>query len=307
MNQPASIPDLVTELSRARLQASALDWPRSQPADLPTAYAASISVREARVRAGEVPVGYKVGFTNRTIWPIYNVYEPIWGTVWRSTLHQVASSAPNEGVLSLAGLCEPRIEPEIVFGLRESPPAGCDLAALAASIDWMAHGFEIVHTHFPGWKFSGAQAVADGGLHGLLLVGHRIKPAAGTDAKTLASALSNLRLKLYGNDVLKDEGVGAHVLDGPLQALLHFVQALRSTPGAPPLQAGDVITTGTLTDAHPVRPGDTWYSEIAAADPLAAQLEGLTVRFSQAAGHPTVQACVAGGRGCSRTAWQAVQ
>jgi 2-keto-4-pentenoate hydratase len=280
MYQPASIPDLVAEISRARLQASALDWPRNQPADLPTAYAASVGVRAARIRAGEVPVGYKVGFTNRSIWPIYNVYQPIWGTVWRSTLHQVAADGPNEGALSLAGLCEPRIEPEIIFGLRESPPADGDLAALAASIDWMAHGFEIVHTHFPGWKFSGAQAVADGGLHGLLLVGHPVKLAAGIDSQALASALSRLKVKLYGNDVLKDEGVGAQVLDGPLQALLNFVQALRSTPGAPALQAGDVITTGTLTDAHPVCPFETWHTEIAADDPLAAQLQGLRVRFT---------------------------
>ena len=32
---------------------------------------------------------------------------------------------------------------------------------------------------------------------------------------------------------LKEEGVGANVLDGPLQALLHFVEALRATPDAP--------------------------------------------------------------------------
>ena len=280
MNQSASIPDLVAELSQARLQASALAWPRDLPADLPTAYAASLGVREARIRAGEVPVGYKVGFTNRTIWPVYQVYQPIWGTVWRSTLHQVASGAPNEGVLSLAGLCEPRIEPEIVFCLRESPPPDCDLASLARAIDWMAHGFEIVHTHFPGWKFSGSQAVADGGLHGLLLVGRRVKLAAGIDMQTLVVGLASLRLKLYGNQALKDQGVGANVLDGPLQALLYFVQALRRTPGAPALQAGDVITTGTLTDAHPVKSGDTWHSEISADNPLAAQLEGLTVRLT---------------------------
>jgi 2-keto-4-pentenoate hydratase len=53
--------------------------------------------------------------------------------------------------------------------------------------------------------------------------------------------------------VLKDEGVGANVLDGPVQALLHFVNELRAIPGAPALQAGDIITTGTLTDAWPVR------------------------------------------------------
>ena len=279
MNPNTASSALVDDLSVARVQATALAWPPDRPPDVPTAYAVALGVRAARIQAGEVPVGYKVGFTNRSIWPIYNVYQPIWGTVWRSTLHQVPSDEPNEGLVSLDRLCEPRIEPEVVFCLRASPPADCDLAGLVQSIDWMAHGFEIVHTHFPGWKFSAAQAVADAGLHGLLLVGHRVKLAEGTDAQALAAALSGLRLKLYGNQVLKDQGVGANVLDGPLQALLHFVHALRSTPGAPALAAGDVITTGTVTDAHPVRPGDTWHSEIYADDPLAARLEGLTIRF----------------------------
>ena len=124
------------------------------------------------------------------------------------------------------------------------------------------------------------EAVADAGLHGLLLVGHRVMLAPGTDPQALAAALAGLRLKLYGNQTLRDQGVGANVLDGPLQALLHFVQALRSTPGAPLLAAGDVITTGTVTDAHPVRSGEAWHSEISADDTLAAQLQGLTVRFS---------------------------
>ena len=279
MTPHTAISNLVDDLFTARAQATALAWPPDQPPDLPTAYAAALGVRAARIQAGEVPAGYKVGFTNRSIWPIYQVYQPIWGTVWRSTLHQVADGEPNEGLVSLDGLCEPRIEPELVFCLRESPPAGCDLAGLVASIDWMAHGFEIVHTHFPGWKFSAAQAVADAGLHGLLLVGHRAKLSACTNPQALAAALASLRLKLYGNLVLKDQGVGANVLDGPLQALLHFVQALRSTPGAPALAAGDVITTGTVTDAHPVRSGDTWHSEISADDPLAAPLQGLTIRF----------------------------
>ena len=280
MSPHTSISNLVADLSKARAQATSLEWPSDQPPDLPTAYAAALGVRAARIHTGEVPAGYKVGFTNRSIWPIYQVYQPIWGTVWRSTLQQVPDGEANEGVLSLDGLCEPRIEPEIVFCLRESPPPNCDLASLVRAIEWMAHGFEIVHTHFPGWKFSGAQAVADAGLHGLLLVGHRVKLGAGTEPQALAAALASLRVKLYGNQVLKDQGVGANALDGPLQALLHFVQALRSTPGAPTLAAGDVITTGTLTDAHPVHSGDAWRSEISADDPLVAQLQGLAIRLS---------------------------
>lgn len=273
------IPALVADLTRARLEAGALPWPATVPADVPLAYATALAVREVRSAQGERPVGYKVGFTNRTIWPRYGVYGPIWGTVWDSGLSRVDASAPNEGVLSLRGLCEPRIEPEIVFGLREAPPPDCTAEQLAAAMDWVAHGYEIVHTHFPGWKFSAAQAVADGCLHGRLLVGHAVKLPAGTSPETLIESLAGVQLKLYADGVLKDQGVGANVLDGPVQALLHFVRELRATPGAPALRAGDIITTGTLTDAWPVRAGETWHTEIEAPGPVAGALQGLKVRF----------------------------
>jgi 2-oxo-3-hexenedioate decarboxylase len=270
---------LAAEISGARVQARPLAWPPGVPADLPAGYAAALAVRAARIAAGERPAGYKVGFTNRTIWPRYQVYAPIWGTVWQGSLSRVDAVGPNAGVLSLAGLCEPRIEPEIVFGLRAAPAQGCTLAQLADSIDWVAHGFEIVHTHFAGWKFSAAQAVADEGLHGRLLVGRPVNLPRGTGPEELASALSGIRLRLYGEGVLKDEGTGANVLDGPLQALLHFVNELRALPGAPVLQAGDIVTTGTLTDAWPVLPGQTWHTGLEGSGPVAGQIEGLSVRF----------------------------
>ncbi|MEO7888004.1 MAG: hydratase [Polaromonas sp.] len=282
MNTPASHPDiqdLVADVTRARLQVQPLLWLSEVPAEVPLAYATALAVRAARSAGGERPVGYKVGFTNRTIWPRYEVYGPIWGTVWHSTLTVVDESTPNEAVLSLQGLCEPRIEPEVVFCLREAPPPGCSLAQLVAAVDWVAHGYEIVHTHFPAWKFTAAQAVADGGLHGLLLVGHPVRLEAGAAPEAVVASLSGLRIKLYGDGVLKDEGTGANVLDGPVQALLHFVNELRATPGAPALQAGDLITTGTLTDAWPVEAGQTWHSAIEATGPVAGGLKGLTVRF----------------------------
>lgn len=277
-----NLPALIADLSTARLQASPLRWPEAVPPDLATANAAALGVRAHRIRQGEVPVGYKVGFTNRNIWPRYGVYAPIWGTVWQSSL--TFCDAPDAegrqaGVLSLDGLCEPRIEPEIVFGLRVAPPAACTLDQLAACVGWVAHGFEIVHTHFPGWKFTAAQAVADAGLHGRLLVGRPVQLPIGVAASLLADALSTLRLRLYCNGLFKEEGVGANVLDGPLQALLHFVQAMRATADAPLLKAGDVVTTGTLTDAWPVQSGEIWHSGIESSGAVAAQLRGLSVRF----------------------------
>jgi len=279
MTIPASPEGLAAEISGARQQAVALAWPAGLPSDLPAGYAAALAVRAARIAAGERPAGYKVGFTNRSIWPRYGVYAPIWGTVWQGSLSRVDTTGPNAGVLSLAGLCEPRIEPEIVFGLRAAPVPGCTLAQLTDAIAWVAHGFEIVHTHFPGWKFSAAQAVADEGLHGRLLVGRAVDLPPGTAPAALAQALSGIRLKLYSDGALKDQGTGANVLDGPLQALLHFVNEIRALAGAPVLQAGDVVTTGTVTDAWPVLPGQTWHTEVEGPGAVAGQLEGLSVRF----------------------------
>ena len=279
MNDFKSLSDLVADLAHARLNARPLGWPATVPLNLDQAYAAALTVREARIAAGDMPAGYKVGFTNRNIWPHYNVHAPIWGTVWKGSVTLAAPGAPGPAVLSLDGLCEPRIEPEIVFCLRAAPPPDCTADELVASLDWVAHGFEIVHTHCPGWKFTAAQAVADAGLHGHLLVGDRIQVPAGTVTVDLVQELAGFKVRLYEGDVLKDEGKGANVLDGPVQALLHFVRELRATPGAPALKAGDLVTTGTLTDAHPVQPGQTWQTQIDSSGPVAGALAGLTVRL----------------------------
>ena len=43
---------------------------------------------ETRRRAqGWQPAGRKIGFTNRTIWPRYGVYQPMWAHVWTHTVH----------------------------------------------------------------------------------------------------------------------------------------------------------------------------------------------------------------------------
>ena len=56
--------------------------------------------------------------------------------------------------------------------------------------------------------------------------------------------------------------LGEIVLGSPLAALGHLVALLSTQPEAAPLAAGEIISTGTLTDAHPVAPGEAWSTEI---------------------------------------------
>ncbi|MFO1216792.1 MAG: hydratase [Burkholderiaceae bacterium] len=232
--------------------------------DREAAYRAALAVRAQRIARGERPRGVKIGFTNRTIWQRYGVFAPIWGTVYDSTL----GFCDGEGRVSLAHTCQPRIEPEVVFGLRQAPPRDADLQGLYDAIEWIATGFEVVQSHCPGWRFSAAETMADGGLHARLLVGAR-QPlvAVAPDAQNLHARLAEATVSLHRGDEVVDRGRGANVLDSPLAALLHVVRELRDIAGAPELQGGDVITTGTWTDAWPVQPGQRWTARFAA--PLA--------------------------------------
>lgn len=242
--------------------------PFTEPAE---AYRRALAVRALRIARGECPRGYKIGFTNRTIWALYGVWAPIWGTVWDTTLVE----CDGDGVLDLSHLCQPRLEPEAVFGFRAPPPADADLDALFDALAWIAPGFEVVQSHRPGWKFTAADTMADSGLHGRLLVGRKTPLAeVARDATALHDALAAATVRLCRGDEIVDRGCGANVLDCPLHALLHFVRELRACPGAPDIRAGDVLTTGTWTDAWAVEPGQQWR---AAFD---APLTPLAVRFA---------------------------
>jgi 2-keto-4-pentenoate hydratase len=213
---------------------------------------------EARRRAqGWRSVGRKIGFTNRTIWPRYGVYQPMWAHVWS---HTVQFAENGRATLDLRAFVQPRIEPEVVFKLKAPVAATADSLAVLNSTEWIAPGFEIVQSHFPDWKFKAADCTAAFGLHGALVVG---EPLMVTDANraALASALPACAVTLSRGDKVTDQGVGANVLDSPALALTHLARLIADQPQAPKLAAGEIVTTGTITDAWPVASGETWSSD----------------------------------------------
>jgi 2-oxo-3-hexenedioate decarboxylase len=225
--------------------------------DIAAAYAVLDAIERRRIAQGWRPLGRKIGFTNRTIWARYGVFVPMWAHVWDRTVQRAPQGS---AALSLAGLVEPRIEPEVVFGL--SGPIAPDADALAAlhSVEWIAAGFEIVQSHFPGWKFAAPDCTAAFGLHGALVVGAPVALSAAGRA-AIADRLPAFELTLRRGGATIDVGVGANVLDSPALALVHLARVLAAQPQFPPLAAGEIVTTGTVTDAWPVAPGETWTAD----------------------------------------------
>ena len=226
-------------------------------------YDAVLRLHAHRLGQGWKPVGWKIGFTNRTLWQRYGVHEPMWGIVYDRTFIGARDDAAS---VPLDGLVQPRIEPEICFKLKGAPRSPA-LGDLLASIEWMAHAVEIVQCYHPGWKVTIADCTAGNGLHGRLVVGTP-RPLAPPEALPLVEA------RLYKGDQLIDRGVGANVLGSPLLSLGHLVELLARRPDAPRLRAGDIVTTGVLTDAHPVAPGERWRTELSGA-----ALPGLSIAF----------------------------
>jgi 2-oxo-3-hexenedioate decarboxylase len=234
------------------------------------AYRVSRAVTARRRARGERVVGRKIGFTNRMIWDEYGVHHPIDGPMYDTTvIHAAGPSA-----VSLARFVEPRIEPEIVLGLSAAPDPGMDEAALLECVGWIAHGFEIVQSLYPGWIFAGADCVAAFGLHGALLCGpkHPVEP---TGRAALLGALTSFEVVLSRGGEAQDRGHASNVLGGPVSALRHLVAAVAADAEAEPLAAGDIITTGTVTRAFPVAAGERWTTVIQGLP-----LPGMDVTFS---------------------------
>ena len=262
-------------------RASSLDRSRYETLDdLASAEAIQASISIARLARGERPVGYKIGFTNRSIWPLYGVYHPIWAPVWNATLIRAAAGVPTANAsvdalpvggaapltvaLAAARFVEPRIEPEIVVALREAPAADTPEAVLAAT-DWIAHGLEIVQSPFPGWRFSAAEAFAAQALHGALVLGApRPVSMLGTPAAQALAQLGDLEVELRCDGRLIERGRGANALDGPMHAIAHLSRELRRRGRS--IEPGSLISTGTLTDAQPIGPGQRWETRLRGLD-----------------------------------------
>ena len=230
------------------------------------AYHALAHLIRKRTARGETVVGRKIGFTNRRIWPEYGVNEPNWGYVTDRSLFDLAKPP----VLAL--FIEPKIEPEIVFGIGAEPNADMSETALMDCIDWIALGYEIVQSIYPNWKFASADTAAANAMHGALTIGprHAFKVRAAEWRRELAS----FKIDLYRNGKLADQGNGANVLDSPVLALRHLVGLLARDPVNPQLKAGEIVSTGTLTRALPVGPGEVWHTELSGI-----ALDGLELRF----------------------------
>ena len=234
--------------------------------DLNAAYAVEAEITAARRAAGHKTVGWKVGYANKAMWRALKMETLVWAPMYDDT---VRYAELNNATLSKASMIAPKIEPEIVLRLKDVPRSR-EAADVIGAIDWMALGFEIIDCPFPEWKFQPADFVAARGLHAALIVGEPVfiepdmRPALIADMETFTVRLSK-------DGQLVAEGAGRNVLKSPLLCVGELAAAM-VTRGGETLQAGDIISTGTLTASMPMGPGETWMASLSGISPSALTL-----------------------------------
>jgi 2-oxo-3-hexenedioate decarboxylase len=238
---------------------------------LDQAYAVEAELARRRHAAGHATAGRKVGFASKALWRVMGLSTLVWASMYDDTVHHAAM---NDSSISIGRMFSPKIEPEIMMKLKAPPGAGVAEASATVktvergvleAVEWIALGFEVIDCPFPDWKFQPVDFVAACGFHAALIVGTPIRIDAGM-MPSLTEALSRFTVRLLRNGELAEEGAGRNVLRSPALCLAELAAATAKQPGARPLQAGEIISTGTLTTSCPIAPGERWTAEVEGLD-----------------------------------------
>jgi 2-oxo-3-hexenedioate decarboxylase len=234
--------------------------PSSRPGfDLEAAYNVEAKLKQIREDAGHKSVGRKVGYANKAVWRVLKLETLVWGHMYDDTVDYAGG---NSAALTVAHPRSLKIEPEIVFGLKQPiTNEGLDAAGVLASTDWLALGFEIIDCPFPGWKFQPSDFVASFGLHAALVIGEKIQVRSDLIPQ-LVDELARFKVRMLKKGEFVEEGLGRNSLKSPAACLAELGAAIVRRFPSQPLRAGEIVSSGTLTAGHPTAKGEMWTAEV---------------------------------------------
>lgn len=191
---------------------------------------------------GQKTIGHKLGLTDPKAQADMALETPLFGKLVDGWGYENGASIPTDRLIS------PRVEGEVafLFSATVSDPE-VDEETLLNSIAKVMPALEICDSAFAGWPRSLFDAVADNLSSGFYVLG---------DAQTNVRELDfpGMTMQLHHNGEKAVEGDASKCMGSPLKACLWLVRELaeRGTP----VQAGEVILSGSLGPMQKVEKGD---------------------------------------------------
>ncbi len=239
MSQQAIIDALLNaRLSGEKLRA----YPGPAPASMADAFAIQSAVRSS---IGWKHAGWKIGCTSERAQKALHTDGPFPGPLYRERLFPSGTH-----VETLASNSR-TTEPEIAFTMARDLPARDKAWSVDEVLDAVATvhpSIEIVNPRLPkGFNDVVEWYVADGGLSHALVLGPGVKPLKRADYARITNRVSL-------NGVSKYSGIASNALGGPELALTWLANNLIAKGLF--LRAGDVVTTGVITEVFDTSIGD---------------------------------------------------
>ncbi|MGX1914107.1 2-keto-4-pentenoate hydratase [Streptomyces phaeochromogenes] len=196
---------------------------------------------------GDRVVGYKAGLTSAPMQEMFGVTTPDHGPVLASTVYEDGARVP------ISAFIAPKVEAEIVFRLGASLKGpGVTVEQARGAVAEVLAGLEIVDSRIEDWRIGLADTIADLASNGAVVLGRPLAPPAGADLRLTGMAF------LRGGDLVAT-GAGAAALGDPYAVVAWLANTLGGHGVA--LEAGQLVMTGALHAAVPMRPGDTFVAE----------------------------------------------
>ena len=138
------------------------DWPEL---DVDTAYRIQDANLEKRLARGEAVVGVKLGLTSEAKQRRMGVYAPFVAWLTDDMVMNLGDPVPQDKLI------HPRIEPEIVFVMKdrlEGP--GVTRESAMAAVDTIAGGAEVIDSRYRNFRFRAGDVIADNASSGAYVV-----------------------------------------------------------------------------------------------------------------------------------------
>jgi 2-keto-4-pentenoate hydratase len=189
-----------------------------------------LELRRARLKAGEKPLGWKVGFGAPAALERLSIDAPLIGFLTDKTL------LPSGATASIAGWVKAIAEPEIAVYLGQDLAVASDRATARAAIAAIGPAIELADVSFPP---DDVAAILAGNIyHRHLIVGRK-------DASRAGCRLDGLVGHVYHNGTEIAATTDLQALTGDLVDIVRHVADLLTAFGER-LRAGEVIITGSI-------------------------------------------------------------
>lgn len=206
------------------------------PLTMRQGYEIQAHVLADRLRRGERQVGWKLGYTSQAMREQMGVSRPNLGPL-TDRMVLADGTAVGEDVM------QPRVEPEVAVIVDQPVGPGADRDEARAAVREARAALEVVDSVWRDYRFRVEDNTADGSSAAYVVLG----PGLGID--DLAAV--DVALTVDGAEVAT--GTGAAAMGHPLDALCWLATELAEQGTS--LASGDLVITGGLTAAWPLREG----------------------------------------------------